>query len=238
MINKDNFDCLQHGAGEGPRGRILVLSDFDGTISHVDMGCSVLDRFAPGWKAVDQAYCKGEVGSRIAYGWIAPLFKASREEVLDFVRRKERTDPAFPDFYRFVRERGMDLVILSDGLDLYIEAILGRHGLEIPFFANRILFSEGGRVEFAFPCMSEACGRCGTCKRFLLGRFRPLYDRIVYVGDGHSDVCPVQDADLVFAKGILHDQCLKRGIPCRGYRDFGDVRRGLLEEMAAGRLPS
>jgi 2-hydroxy-3-keto-5-methylthiopentenyl-1-phosphate phosphatase len=229
---------MKQSVGEGSRRRILVLSDFDGTISHVDMGSAVLDRFAPGWKAVDQAYCKGEVGSRIAYGWIAPLFKASREEFLDFVHQREQTDPAFPDFCRFVRGRRMDLVILSDGLDLYIEAILGRYGLEIPFFTNRILFSTGGRVEFVFPCMSEACGRCGTCKRSLLGRFRPFYDRIVYVGDGHSDVCPVQDADLVFAKGILYDQCQKRGIPCRSYRDFGDVQQGLLEEMAAGRLPA
>ncbi len=227
---------MRNGGGEGSLRGILVLSDFDGTISRVDMGSSVLDRFAPGWKEVDQAYCKGEVGSRIAYGWIAPLFKASREEVLAFVRQQEETDPAFLDFCRFARGRGIDLKILSDGLDLYIQAILDRYGLEIPFFTNRILFSEEKRVEFTFPCMSEACGRCGTCKRSLLGRFRPLYDRIVYVGDGHSDVCPVQDADLVFAKGILYDQCLKRGIPCRGYRDFGDVQRGVLEEMAAGRL--
>jgi 2-hydroxy-3-keto-5-methylthiopentenyl-1-phosphate phosphatase len=74
---------------------------------------------------------------------------------------------------------------------------------------------------------SEECGRCGTCKRSLLDRFRSDYDRIIYIGDGYSDVCPARAADQVFAKPILHEKCMKNGTPSLLYNDFGDIRRCL-----------
>ena len=41
---------------------------------------------------------------------------------------------------------------------------------------------------------------------------------IVYVGDGYSDRCPVQYADIVFAKGDLQTYCQEQNIsyPCTG----------------------
>ncbi len=76
------------------------------------------------WEAIDRSYSAGEVGSRAAYSRIAPLFRANRSQVLDFVLRRERLDPFFPEFLSFCRERKIDLKIVSDGLDVYIEAIL------------------------------------------------------------------------------------------------------------------
>ena len=72
-----------------------------------------------------RSYSAGEVGSRAAYSRIAPLFQANRSQVLDFALRRERLDPFFPEFLSFCRGRKIDLKIVSDGLDVYIEAILG-----------------------------------------------------------------------------------------------------------------
>ena len=53
--------------------------------------------------------------------------------------------------------------------------------------------------------------QCGTCKRSLLARFQPDYERIIYVGDDFSAVCPARAADQVLAKPILYEKCLKSG---------------------------
>jgi hypothetical protein len=90
------------------------------------------------------------------------------------------------------------------------------------------------RIEFAFPLVSEECGRCGTCKRSLLDRFRPDYDRIIYVGDGDSDVCAARTADQIFAKEILYEKCVSNGTPCLLYDDFGDIRRSLEKNLSGG----
>ena len=191
------------------------------------MGNIFLERFAEGWEEIDRSYSTGKVGSRAAYRRIAPLFRANRLQVLEFVLHRERLDPFFPEFVGFCRGRKIDLKIVSDGLDVYIEAILRKHNLEIEFYSNRLIFLGDGRIEFDFPLASGECGRCGTCKRSLIERFRPDYDRIIYVGDGYSDVCAARASDQIFAKPILYEKCIGNGTPCTRYKDFGDIRRCL-----------
>ena len=99
-----------------------------------------LERFAEDWEEIDRSYSAGEVGSRAAYRRIAPLFRANRSQVLDFVLRRERLDPFFPEFLSFCRGRKIDLKIVSDGLDVYIEAILRKYGLDVEFYSNRLVF--------------------------------------------------------------------------------------------------
>lgn len=208
------------------KGKILVLCDFDGTVSRTDVGNGLFNRFTGrGWEEIDAAYCTGEIGSREAYRRAAVLLEGDRAQMLDFVLREAELDEHFPAFRQFCRERGLDLVIVSDGLDFYIEAILRRHHLEdIPVHANRALFRPGKPPDIEFPWANEDCGRCGTCKRGILRSGRDRYDRIVYVGNGHSDVCPSREADLVFAKGLLLKTCDEDGRPCVPFEGFSDVR--------------
>ena len=233
-IIHNDLGAVPGSDGGSPGERLLVVCDFDGTVCRVDMGNEILDHFAGDWEAIDRAYAAGEVGSRVAYGRIAPLIRTNRPQVLDFILQHERLDPFFPEFLSFCRGRMIDLKIVSDGLDAYIEAILEKHGLDVEFFSNRLVFREDDRIEFDFPPASEECGRCGTCKRSLLDRFRQDYDRIIFVGDGHSDICAARTADQIFAKDILYEKCMENGTPCLHYDDFGDISRYLEKNLAVG----
>jgi len=206
-----------------------VLCDFDGTICSIDMGNELLMHFtAQGWKQIDEAYCRGEIGSREAYEQLAELFRGTQEESLAYILARERLDPYFPDFCSFCREHGIELVITSDGLDFYIAAILARHGLgTIPFFANAAIFRPDGTLTVEFPQQERCCPKCGTCKKIILRQRRQQYDRIVYVGDGYSDVCAAQEADLIFAKGVLAERCRAHGSPAVPFADFGDIEANL-----------
>jgi 2-hydroxy-3-keto-5-methylthiopentenyl-1-phosphate phosphatase len=231
IIHK-NHPAAPGSDGERAVEKLLVICDFDGTVCRVDMCNEILERFAGDWEAIDRAYAAGQVGSRAAYGHIAPLIRTNRPQLLDFIGRHGELDPFFPDFLDFCRKRKVDVKIVSDGLDVYITAILGKYGLDVEFYANRLVFGEDGRFSVDFPPASKACGRCGTCKRSLLESFRSGYDRIIYVGDGHSDICAAGTADQLFAKGVLYEKCRGNGTPCLLYDDFGDVRRCLEKSLA------
>lgn len=212
--------------------KALVISDFDGTICPVDIGDKVLGRFAKnGRKDIDREYTKGLIGSKAAYGRIAPLVEASSKRLHAYVSRVARIDPFFTGFYRLTREKGLDVKIVSDGLDFYIRAVLQKHGLgDIEFYSNRVIFGEGDTLNFAFPEANALCGRCGTCKNKILNDHRLMYEKIIYIGDGHSDVCPSRSADLVFAKGFLLKKCEEEGTtPYRPFRNFGEIT-GYLEK--------
>jgi len=206
--------------------KVLIVCDFDGTACSVDMGSKILDRFAgEGWRDIDRAYCANEIGSRLAYTNIAPLFRGSRSEMVEFVHANASLDPFFADFYLFCRTQGYDLKIASDGLDFYIETVLKKHGLaDIEYYANAATFmGEGEGLSIGFPHLSDRCGRCGTCKSGIVKELRSRYDRIIYIGDSYSDVCASGVADLVFAKFILYEKCRENGTACVRYENFRDI---------------
>ncbi len=212
-------------AGIGRNGKTLIVCDFDGTACTVDMGNRILDRFAGDeWRTLDRAYSANKIGSRLAYLKIGPLFHGRRDETVEFVRAEESLDPYFVEFYRFCRERGYDLKIVSDGLDFYIETVLEKHGLaHIEYFSNTATFTGGAGLLIGFPHVSERCGRCGTCKSGIVKSHRAWYEHIVYIGDSYSDVCASGTADLVFAKPILYEKCLENGTACVRYENFRDI---------------
>jgi len=206
---------------------LLVLSDFDGTLSLTDVGYEVLLKFSgQGWDDIDRDYCEGRIGSMEAYGRICAILGGTREDMLRFVAENTVIDPHFQEFYAFCLEHGIDVKVVSDGLDFYIDFVLKRQGLaDIPFHSNVMTFQGGVPRSIEFPHANEDCNKCGTCKSNILQACRENYGKILYVGDGYSDLCPARKADLVFAKGILWTRLApKKQQGLRKYRTFRDVR--------------
>jgi 2-hydroxy-3-keto-5-methylthiopentenyl-1-phosphate phosphatase len=212
--------------------KILVLCDFDGTISTRDLGYDLLNRFTSGdWEAIDLEFCEGKIGSREAYSRIAGLFKTDNEEIGRFIREHSSIDPAFPTFHAYCLARGIDVRIVSDGFDFYIGSVLAAHHLtDIPYHANGADFS-GNRTTFSFPYADNECGLCGTCKKKILQGYRKEYDSILYVGNGLSDRCAAREADFVFAKDSLYTTCIDEDVPCHFYQDFHDIRRDMEKDI-------
>jgi 2,3-diketo-5-methylthio-1-phosphopentane phosphatase/HAD superfamily hydrolase (TIGR01549 family) len=203
----------------------LILCDFDGTISMRDMGYELLSAFARGnWEEIDRQYREGKIGSREAYTRIAGICEATPEEMESFIGERSLIDPYFGRFHDYCLRKAIDLNIVSDGFDVYINRILEHYDLpHIPIFANRISFKRDGRIRFDHPHHNRDCGLCGTCKRAILLEKRPLYDRITYIGNGYSDRCAAQEADWIYAKEVLFEHCVREGIDCTYFDHFGEV---------------
>ncbi|MBS0506765.1 MAG: MtnX-like HAD-IB family phosphatase [Proteobacteria bacterium] len=205
-----------------------IQSDFDGTISLEDVTDTLLTRFGrPGWQELEDAWERGEIGSRECMKGQVALLDMSEDELrahLDGIA----IDPGFAGFVRAARAHGVPVQVVSDGLDYVIRHILGRHGLgRLPVFANRLVRTGERAWRMDSPWASARCGRAsGNCKcQRLAAEQSSSGARVLYVGDSTSDFCVSGEADFVLAKYKLIEHCERHGIAHQPFTDFAHATR-------------
>ena len=222
---------------------LKVFVDFDGTITKNDVGNAFFLHFGrEACRRLVDDYRAGTISAQECFRQeLAAIGSVSRAE-LDGFLSGQAIDPTFRDFITFCREREIEFHVVSDGLDYYIHRILESNGITgVPVFSNvlRILPEEAdGRspLSIAFPYQDAECRVCACCKRNIMLSRSGDEDVIAYVGEGFSDQCPVQYADIVFAKDALQTFCQERNISYHLYATFADVVERLKELTARKRL--
>lgn len=214
-----------------------IICDFDGTIAREDVTDLLLERFAlPQWQQVESDWKAGRIGSRECMLRQVDLLRATRDQ-LDRCLDTVAIDPTFPDFVRQAHRWGVDLLVVSDGLDYAIRRVLGRHGINnLPLYANRLEWMGEDRYRLSFPHAYEGCAKgSGTCKCQIatsggagLGTERPVR---ILIGDGASDFCAATSVHLAFAKDKLLSHCRDNGLPHVPFADFAEVTRLLGDLM-------
>ena len=203
----------------------MVQSDFDGTISLEDVTDSLLHRFGqPGWQALEDAWERGEIGSRECMKGQVALLDMSLAELQAHLATIQ-VDPHFAAFARAARAMGLPVQVVSDGIDHCISTVLGLHGLgDLPVFANRLVQTGARSWQLQSPHATAACVRAsGNCKCERAAGAQVDDGRVLFVGDSTSDFCVSAKADFVFAKYKLIEHCRSRGIPHAVYADFGEA---------------
>lgn len=215
--------------GIGPGVDVYV--DFDGTIAPAEPTDHLFDRFAdPSWRAVDEAWQAGKLKSWEATAQNVSLLRATPDELTRFLRAIP-IDPAFPAFVDLCRRSGARVTVVSDGLDLVLSTMLGTAGIDLPCFANQLVWQGGDRWEARFPHRRTNCAyQMGNCK--CAHRRRVATARNVMVGDGRSDFCIAERCQLVIAKGSLLRRCREHRLPHVPMLNFGDACRGFARWLA------
>lgn len=201
--------------------RYTFFVDFDGTITQRDTGAAMVEEFArDGWQEINRLWESRELSTQecaLRTFELMDTTPAQLQELLNTIP----IDEHFPDFLQWCRINQDPVYVLSDGYDVNIETILQRYSIQVPYYSNCLLYDNGFRIES--PYRSEACGRCGTCKSTLMQALRSDQRQTVYIGDGYSDICAAQKADLLFAKDVLLRYCRKHDIPAVPFQSFRDV---------------
>ncbi len=205
----------------------VYFVDFDHTISRRDVWDHIVKSSSPTvWKKIILSYLNGDISSKECNLRLAdevqPREPQIRQEVLDI-----GIDPTFHDFVQFVHnshnhESPPKMIIVSDGYDYYIDLLLREEGLEyLLYFSNKMIWTEKG-IKVEFPWYNKDCERdMANCKCQHLLPYRDK--RLVYIGDGISDVCAAQKCDVIYAKRNLLEFCQKNNIPHYPFHHFGDV---------------
>jgi 2,3-diketo-5-methylthio-1-phosphopentane phosphatase len=214
---------------------LRLFVDFDGTVARQDVGNTFFRMFG-GERCTElvRAYRAGEISAEECFRREMETVGSTDPAALEaFVRAQEIT-PGFPELIQFCRAHAIRCSIVSDGLDFYIHGVLARMGLEdLPVFSNTLVWHPDGdgRVKgtVIFPHANAECDRCGCCKRNVVLNGSGEEDVIVYVGDGYSDRCPVEYADIVFARDELQTYCQQKNISYYLFDSFVDVADRLAE---------
>lgn len=214
---------------------LLIFCDFDGTITRRDLGDEVFRQYMS-INLLQRRLVSRELA--IADYWqqlCANLPPSATEESMVEFALAEETDPYFRPFVEFCRESSIPLHIVSDGFSTYIRPVLEREGAgDIPRFCNQLLFGPG-TPEPMFPLASESCNcLCASCKRNAVLSMSADDSIIVFIGDGYSDFCAAEHADIIFAKSNLAAYCTRNRIPHYPFHTFFDVTR-ILKKLIAER---
>ncbi len=214
---------------------LKILCDFDGTVSQADTTDAIFDRFAPSWRSIEALWEAGEIGSAECMRRQIELMDASLPE-LDAALDELKIDPTFPAFAGFCNKAGIELVVVSDGVDYFIRRMLQRAGLgRLPIRANRLIHRGQRSYSLGHPHKVLGCqSGAGTCKcaraaAESAGQFTVL------IGDGRSDFCVSHKADAVFAKKSLLAYTKANRIPAFEYADFAGVQAVLQTILPARR---
>ena len=206
--------------------RTLVQCDFDGTVTEEDVSFLLLDAFASGdWKHLLRQYQEGKITvgqfNREAFAMVT-----ADKQTLRRVKDEVKVRTGFHELVAFCRRRGFRLVIVSNGLDFYIGEILKDIGLgDIEAFAAKTEFRPDGlKVQYIGPDggLVDVGFKDAYVKFFLSQGYR-----IIYIGNGVSDVSPARQCHYIFATGALRTKCEEARLGCIPFTDFNDVVRVL-----------
>lgn len=211
-------------------GLVLVL-DYDGTVTEHDMLDRIANHFGDPevFRQMDEGLDRRTITLHDVLRREFEVVRAPLDEVVAWAIEQTTLRPGLHELVALARERGWRLVVLSSGFHEVIEPVLEANGLAgVELVANHVTADPAGwRASFRDEAVCAVCGE--ACKRATLaGVIGDAGATVAYVGDGYSDRCAAEAADLRFARAGLARWLDERGVAHSTYDDFFQVANTIL----------
>ncbi|HMQ67375.1 MAG TPA: HAD-IB family phosphatase [Ignavibacteria bacterium] len=225
--------------------KLKIFCDFDGTVSKNDVWINTILQFINDKDKFDNVikqFHDGNIGTRETGSLIVGLIENFSPGKFNDAIDKEEIDEYFKDFIIYCRENNFELRILSSGWDHYINRIFDSEKIDLKVYSTELVLEKSEDSEYKlstkYNYTDEYCQLCETCKRnILITNTNDLDNEVsVFIGDGASDYCVSNFADIVFAKGKLASYCWKNNITYFEYKNFHDIQNKLEKMISAGKI--
>ena len=205
-----------------------IVCDFDGTAQALDLGDAVALRFAgaAAYAEAEERFRAGQSSFGVLLRAVFAPITASGEEIAAFAVARAAWRPGFEAFLAACARAGHRFLIVSAGLDAYIEPVLARLPAalrrHVELRANRAECSPAG---LAITFHGPDCGFCGACKGAVVRELQRAGYRVLVLGDGAGDRCAAEAGDLVFVRAgsSLVRWCRERGVAHQEFSTFHEV---------------
>jgi len=215
--------------------KTLIQCDFDGTVTEEDVSFALLDTFAQGdWRQLLQQYREHKISIGEFNTRAFAMVKADEHRILESLQGGVKVRAGFHRLVSYCLGKGLRLVIVSNGLEFYIRVVLKDLGLaSIEVHAAQASFHpKGMKVRYAGPDGKRVND---GFKEAYVQSFLRLGYRVIYIGNGDSDVAAAKHAHHVFATGDLLAHSKENKLNCKPFKDFRDVVKDL-EHMSQSSL--
>jgi len=213
---------------------LKVFVDFDGTITLEDVGEAIFKKFGETEKVkrIIEDLLSDKISSRQCWDELCDsvdnINKAELDEFIDLLD----VDPTFIHFIKFCSENKIDMVVLSDGFDYYIDRLFNKAGLSgLKYYSNKLFVDDKGILKAEYPYFDVDSPTSANCKKNHIINHSSDDEYTVYIGDGNSDKEAAQYCDFIFAKDGLARFCSMERISFYPFRDFNEVQNKLTELM-------
>ncbi len=127
---------------------MIIQCDFDGTIIRNNLSVLIREHFAlEAWRAIETDYLEGRITVEESNRRQFTLIKEPKEELQEFVRCHIDIRQGFTEFTADCKAKGYQIVIVSSGLDFYIEVVLSELGMsDIELYCGKTEFNEKGII--------------------------------------------------------------------------------------------
>ena len=205
--------------------KTAVQLDFDGTVTEEDVSYLLLDTFAGrNWRKYLDEYSSGKITVGTFSKKVFGMMIADRKTMTDFVLNNPhvKVRPGLKEFIEHCKNIGIEVVIVSNGLTFYVEAILEKLGIDrVDIHAAENIFSPSGiKIRYLGPDGKEL--ETGF-KQAYTDMLCNMGYQVVYVGDGTSDIDASRKAHYVCATSSLLELCQAENLKCYPFNDFFDV---------------
>jgi len=202
---------------------MIIYIDFDGTITKTDTTDDLLERFAVGnFNEIEQEWLCGKIGSKECMSKQYDMIQAKEAEIQQALENIE-IDPFFVEFCHLFHAKAK-LIIISDGIDYAIDAILKKYNLNLTASFSNHLTLKQDKVEISFPYEMNDCKvKAGLCKCGIYKEYTTSSNKSILIGNGKSDTCLAHEVDLVFAKDYLLTYCQQNKINHIEFNHFSDL---------------
>ena len=211
---------------------LKVFVDFDGTITLEDVGEAIFRKFGSAEKTdrIVDDLLSDKISSRQCWDELCDsIDKINKQELNDFIDSLE-IDPTFIPFVRFCNDKEIELVVLSDGFDYYIDRIFSKAGLtDLKYYSNKLYVDINGKLSAEYPHYDADSPTSANCKKNHIITHSSDDDYTIYIGDGNSDKEAAQYCDFIFAKKGLLKFCSTERISFYPFKNFNDVQNKLIE---------
>lgn len=212
---------------------LAILIDFDGTITTEDTNTKLINKYGNRISKTKEDFRDGKLTFTEYFQEEMSRVRITEAEYIDFILEEIEISPGFIKFFKKAKENNIQVGIVSGGFENGIRIFLKKYGIEdIEIFANRLIFDgDKAYIKFIDGDDANCCdkGPCGNCKIDHYYKYKENAKKIMFIGDGLTDM-PVADvAEIVFAKDSLARYSDKKGIDYIKYEDFNDINRILFE---------
>lgn len=210
---------------------LKVFVDFDGTITLEDVGEAIFRKFGDVEKVnkIIDDLLRDKISSRQCWDELCDSVNViSKNELDEFIDLID-VDPTFISFVKFCGDNELELVVLSDGFDYYIDRLFSKAGLTgIKYYSNKLFVDDNGILKAAYPYFDNDSPISANCKRNHIINHSSDDDYTIYIGDGNSDKDAAQYCDFIFAKDSLARFCSMERISFYPFNNFDDVKSKII----------
>jgi len=219
------------------KDNLIIFSDFDGTISIQDVNDEIFKEFGDEYsQIIEEKLQKNLLSDKEAMEKQYERLEMSKKDFESFIYNNIDIDPYFKEFYKMIKKNNIDFSIISGGFIEYIVITLNKADISFdhPIYASTIDFTKDQtKPNFLHDIKEckEIFGPCGNCKNKILKEIDNK--QIVYIGDGLTDRCVADMADLLLVKSnsILENYCIKNNISYKPFKSFKDVKNILNKHL-------